>query len=145
MATYAQLSDVESATGQPILLDGAHDVQELLDEAEVKLASIVGDLADRVTAGLTTADRLRSAVVGMVTRVLRQEEERRLLSSGTSTGEERAALGRWLTVTRRERFLAGIPPAAWSVSLAASDSTLARPQRVPPLWRRPYWELPRWR
>jgi hypothetical protein len=135
VATYAQLGDVEAATGKPIPVEAAHDVEELLDEAEVQLAAYAGDLAERVIAELTTAERLRSAVVGMVTRVLRQEEERSRLAAGTSTGEERAALSRWLTVTRRERMLAGIPTAAWAVSVSDSDSTLRRPTR-PALPRR---------
>lgn len=137
MAVYADLGDVEAATGQPIAPEDGHTVAELLDEAESELAAVVGDLGSRVTAGSTTAERLRSAVVGMVIRVLRGAEQRRQLQEGTSTGEERAALRRDLTVTRRERMLAGIPVAAWSVALSAADTTLSHPQRPAP--PRPLW------
>jgi hypothetical protein len=137
MAAYAQLGDVETAIGKPIAPEDGHTVAALLDEAESELAAVVGDLASRVTAGSTTAELLRSAVVGMVIRVLRGVEERRALEAGTSTGEERAALRRELVVTRRERMLAGIPAAAWSVALSAADTTLACPQiPAPP---RPHW------
>lgn len=127
MSTYAQLEDVEDGWGQPIPVEQAHIFALLLDEAEVELAVAVGDLAERVTAELTTADRLKQAVVGMVLRVLRDADTRRQLLQGTSTGEERAALSTWLRVTRRERWLAGVTTGAASLSLSEVDTTLARP------------------
>lgn len=142
MATYAQLTDVETALGRPIPVESSHDVQELLDEAEVKLAAYAGDLAERVTAELTTADRVKSAVVGMVVRELRAQETRQqLLAGASSTASERMAGG--LTVGRRERFLVGIPTAAWSVDTSERDFTLARPTRPAPPRR--HWGHGLWR
>lgn len=142
MATYAQLTDVEAAAGVPIPAETSHEVQELLDEAEIMLAAFAGELAERVTAELTTADRIRSAVVGMVVTALRaRETQQQLLTAASSTAAERTASAR-LSVGRRERFLVGIPTAAWSVDMSQADYTLARPTRPAPprrhwgrLWR----------
>ena len=135
MATYAQLADVEAATGKPIPVESAHDVEELLDEAEVQLAAYAGDLAERVIAELTTADRLRSAVVGMVVQALRKTESQQQLLAGSTTAAERSSIRQPIVVGRRERFLVGIPTAAWAVSVSDSDSTLRSPTR-PALPRR---------
>lgn len=142
MATYAQLTDVEAAAGTPIPAETSHDVQELLDEAEIVLASFAGDLAARVTAELTTAGNIKTAVVGMVVNALRaRETQTQLLTAASSTAAERTASGR-MTVGRRERMLLGIPTAAWSVDMSERDYTLARPTRpAPPRrhWGRGGW------
>lgn len=142
MSTYAQLVDVEEAWGKPVPVEQAHDFELMLDEAEVELAVVGGDLAARVTAELTTADRVRQAAVGMVLRVLRDADTRAQLLAGSSTGEERerAAAGSWLRVTRRERWLLGMSSSASSISLAAADDVLPVPFREPcpvpvPPWR----------
>jgi hypothetical protein len=141
VATYAQLADVETASGAPIPAETSHDIQELLDEAEIQLAVYAGDLADRITAELTTADRVKSAVVGMVLREIQARRDRAAVLAGpTSTAAERVVAG--MSVGRRERFLVGIPTAAWSVDMSQADYTLARPTRPAPprrhwgrLWR----------
>ena len=143
MATYAQLADVEDAQGAPIPVETSHDIQELLDEAEEVLASYAGDLADRITAELTTADRIKSAVVRMVIREIKGRAERSALLSGpTSTAAERATVGGHLTVTRKERYLVGIPTAAWSIDMSQADYTLSQPVRPAP--PRKYWGRRRW-
>lgn len=133
MSVYAQLADVEDQWGQPVPVEKAHDFQHLLDEAEVELEVVGGDLAARVTAALTTTARLRTAVVGMVLRVLRDEAARRELLGGTSTGEERSELRGWLQVTRRERHLMGLRWSAGSLSLSGADEALTEPL-LPPTW-----------
>lgn len=143
MATYAQLTDVETALGRPIPVESSHDVQELLDEAELQLAAFAGDLAARVTATLTTADRVKSAVVGMVVNAMRSEETQRLLLSGSTTAAERSSIRRQITVGRRERFLVGIPTAAWSLDTSERDFTLSRPTRPAPPRR--HWGHGLWR
>lgn len=124
MSTYAQLSDVESDVGAPIPAEAAHLVQQLLDEAEIQLAAYVGDLDERVAAELTTADRVTSAVVGMVTRVLRTGMA---FDCYLIPEQDAATALRCLAVTRRERFLVGVSAAAGALSLADADLTLATP------------------
>lgn len=128
MAIYARLVDYEEATGRPVPAELGHTIDELLDEAEVRLAAYAGDLAGRVASGLTSLERLRTAVVGMVAEALRSQEAQRLLAHGTSTAAERAALRQTMTVGRRERALVGMRPAAFNLSLSAADG---------PLWRSP--------
>jgi hypothetical protein len=146
VSIYAQLEDVEDRRGQPIPPEQAHEFEELLDEAEVLLEVVAGDLAARVTAGLTTAERLKLAVTGMVLRAEREMVARQqLFASNRSSSAERAAVGGWLSVKRRERSLAGMSSAAGSVSLADADAALVQPLRPLPLgdsWRRDYgcWE-----
>lgn len=125
MSTYAQLEDVEEAWGRPIPVEMAPEFQRLLDEAEIELASVVGDLAERVTAGLTTAERLRSAVVGMVVTASRGD--------GPSL---------CLVVGRRERWLAGVRSTGQSISLSHADPSLAAP--IVPAPPRNLW-LSQWR
>jgi hypothetical protein len=147
VSIYAQLEDVEERMGQPIPPAEAHEYEHLLDEAEVELAAIAGDLAARVIAGLTTPDRLKQAVVGMVLRARRDAAAREaLMLSNRSSAAERAQVKGWLTVTRTERRLAGLFAAGQSVSLSDADEALVEPVRRPPLaegWRRNYavgWE-----
>jgi len=139
VSIYAQLEDVEDRLGQPIPLEKAHEYQHLLEEAEVELAAIAGDLAARVTAGLTTPERLKEAVVGMVLRAKRDAAARMaLMLSNRSSAAERAQVKGWLTVTRTERRLAGLFAAGQSVSLSDADKTLVEPVRKPALdeyWR----------
>lgn len=135
MAMYAQLCDVERAIGKPIPVDVAHAVAELLDEAEVRLAAVVGELAERVTAELTTADRLGTAIVGMVAEVLKGELWPMLLGGF----EDMNAMCCRLSVTRREKYLAGVSAAGSSMSLADADFTLPYVLRRPPLRRRDYY------
>lgn len=131
MATYAQLSDVESAIGKPIPVEVAHSVSELLDEAEIRLAAVVGYLPDRVTSELTTADRLKTAVVGMVVEVLKGEMWPELAGS-CLLGDLNEVFYR-LDVGRREKYLSGVSAAGASLSLGEADSTLPwvlrRPRR----------------
>lgn len=142
MATYAQLADVEAISGKPIPAETSHDIQELLDEAEVTLAAFAGDLAARVTAELTTADRIKSAVVGMVLREVQARKDRAAILAGpTSTAAERVVSG--MSVGRRERMLVGIPTAAWSVDMSEADYTLSRPTRPAPPRR--HWGRGLWR
>ena len=143
MATYAQLSDVEMSLGRPIPVEASQDVQELLDEAEIQLAAHAGDLAARITAELTTADRVKSAVVGMVMTAMRAEDTQKLLLAGSTTAAERSSIRRQILVGRRERFLVGIPTAAWSIDMSEADYTLARPTRPAPPRR--YWGRGPWR
>lgn len=143
MATYALLSDVEEALGRPVPVESSQDAQELLDEAEIALAAVAGDLADRITAELTTADRVKTAVVGMVLAEMRAEDTQKLLLAGSTTAAERKSIRRQLLVGRRERFLVGIPTAAWSIDMSEADYTLSRPT-VPAPPRR-YWGRGRWR
>lgn len=143
MATYALLSDVELDLGRPIPVESTQDIQELLDEAEIQLAAFAGDLADRITAELTTADRVKTAVVGMVVGAMRAEETQKLLLAGSTTAAERNSIRRQISVGRRERFLVGLPTAASSIDMSGADYTLSRPT-VPAPPRR-YWGRGRWR
>jgi hypothetical protein len=135
MSVYAQLEDIEEHQGHPVPVEQAHNFQHLLDEAEVELGVVGGDLADRIAAGLTTAARLKLAAVEMVLRAWRDTTIRSQLMAGT-TGEERAQAGawlqapgeqRWVRVTRRERWLLGMASSAVSLSLSDADTTLVCP------------------
>lgn len=143
MATYAQLSDVELDLGRPVPVESSQDVQELLDAAEIQLAAYAGDLAVRITAELTTAENVKTAVVGMVVTAMRAETTQQLLLAGSTTAAERSSIRRQLVVGRRERFLVGIPTAAWSIDMSEADYTLSRPTRPAPPRR--YWGRGRWR
>ena len=130
MSLYAQLCDVEAWSGAPIPLDRAHDVQALITEAEVELAALYGDLGARVTSGLTTADRLKTAVVSMVVRAINEHKAK------VEAGMSDCTLVACLEVTKRERILLGVTGSAYSVSLSDADIALRRPLRRPPIFRR---------
>lgn len=141
MSTYAQLQDVETAWGQPIPPDAASQllyVQGLLDEAETELEldPRIGSVAARLTAGVTTTERVRSAVVNMVLRVLRNPNGFRQQSAGpfSYTVDRSVASGK-LTVTNRERRLLGALTGAGSVSLSAGDDALRHPFRPVEDWQ----------
>jgi hypothetical protein len=132
VSTYAQLEDYGNWCGTPVAPDQASEIQFLLNEAEVELAVIAGDLGDRITAGLTTSDRVKTAIVGMVGWVVRERSnEMALLATGTH--DVSRVMSDWLKVSRRERWLVGMFTTGNSMDLSTRD-----PQLVHPLVRAPF-------
>lgn len=138
MSTYAQLEDYGNWCGTPVAPDQASEIQFLLNEAEVALEVIAGDLGDRITAELTTAEKVKLAVVGMVGRVVRDRaNEMTLLSTGTHDVSNMMA--GWLKVGRRERWLVGMFTTGNSLDLTTRDPQLTWPLRRPPLCDRNWY------
>ena len=132
MSTYVQLEDYGTWSGTPVVPDQASEVQFLLNEAEVELQVIAGDLGDRITAGYTTADRVKTALCGMVGAVLRDRaDEMALLAEDPMAVRQRMVS--WLHVGRRERWLVGMFANAGSLDLSTRDPQLARPFLRPAL------------
>ncbi|GEL19357.1 Gp19/Gp15/Gp42 family protein [Pseudonocardia asaccharolytica] len=135
MSSYAQIEDVALRLDRPIPPTEQYRVQVLLDEAEVELALAAGDIAARIAAGKTTAERVRRAVCEMVLRVLRNPSGFRQQSVGpfSVTADRQVASG-LLTVSRRERRLLGLRVGAATVSLSDADNGLAVLGRTPRRW-----------
>lgn len=131
MSTYAQLEDYAVWRGQPIAPEEASELQFLLNEAEVELEVVAGDLGDRVTAELTTDERVVKAIVGMVGRVVRARDQGHMLLTEDAP-DAAPALSSWLKVTRRERYLVGMFSNAGSLDLSTRDPQLVHPVRRPP-------------
>lgn len=132
MSIYARLEDFVAWSGRSVDPDQAAKVQFLLDEAEVELEVVAGDLGVRIDAELTTEDRVKLAVLGMVGRVLRDGDvAEKLIGDGEHTPAQDAgeALSRWLRVTRRERHLVGMASRGGSLDLSTLDLQLAKPFR----------------
>lgn len=133
MSVYAQLEDMAAWSGIPIVPDQASEVQFLLNEAEVELQVVSGDLGDRITAGRTTAARVKTALCGMVGRVLRDRANEMVLLAAADPTGARSVMSSWLSVGRRERSLVGM-----SVRGDSMDLTTRDPQLVRPLVRAPW-------
>lgn len=133
MSTYVQLEDMAAWSGMPIVPDQASEIQFLLNEAEIEIEVVAGDLGDRITAGLTTSARVKAALCGMVGRVVRDRSQAQaLLAESASSATQDALLG-WLKVGRRERWLVGMSSRGDSMGLSTRDPQLVRPVRRPPL------------
>lgn len=128
MSTYAQLEDYAAWSGQPTIPDQAAKLQFLLNEAEVELEVVAGDLAGRIIAQLTTVERVKLAVVGMVGRVTRAWDVGEVLlpDAAPDAGLE---MSRWLSVTRRERHLVGMSVRGGSTDLSTRDPQVVCPTR----------------
>lgn len=127
MSVYAQLADMAAWSGIPIVPDQASEVQFLLNEAEVELQVVAGDLGERITAGLTTEARVKTALCGMVGRVTRDRAQAQALLAESASTATQDALRQWLMVGRRERWLVGMSARGDSMDLSSRDPQLVRP------------------
>lgn len=139
MSTYVTLEDFGTWSGTPVAPDQASEIQFLLNEAEVELEVIAGDLGDRIDNELTTAERVKLALCGMVGRVLRDHADEMLLLGSQDVLGARQKMSSWLHVGRRERHLVGLYASGGSLDLSTRDPQLVCPTRRPPLWRPDEW------
>lgn len=144
MGVYATVEDVELEWNRPVPDESLAHVNHLIDRAERIVGAAVPNLADRITAGLTTAELVGDVVASMVVRVLRNPDGKRSetagdysyeLANGDSTGS-----GLYLTADDR-RLLAGRRRA---MSIPLVDAALRRPLRKPPLCDRYLHRDPDW-
>jgi hypothetical protein len=135
MSIYAQLEDMAAWSGMPIVPDQASEIQFLLNEAEIELEVIAGDLGGRITAGLTTPQRVKAALCGMVGRVTRDRAQAEALLAESASTATQDALREWLKVGRRERWLVGMTSSGDSMDLSTRDPQLVYPFVRPPLDR----------
>lgn len=118
MAVYATVADVQAAYDGQVPGDQIGWVQNRLDHAERLVAMEAGDLAARITNGLTTADAIRAVLVEMVVRVLRNPQGYREEVAGPFSYRLDAALATGqLYLSREDRRLLGLRRGALTVAL----------------------------
>lgn len=140
MSTYATVQDVKDRYEGVIPDSSDPAVQTKLDDAEEFLAARAGDIAARITAGKTTARRVKMVLCNMILRVLRNPTGTRQENAGPfgRSFDQAVASGK-LFLTRDDRMLLGLVGGATTVQVG--DDALDLPTRYPGLadWRRRPW------
>lgn len=118
MSTYAQVQDIEAGWNRPFSVPEIGVIQTLLDRAE-NLIRLHIDIEARITNELTTPGNVKTALVQIVERKLRNPGGYRQQATGpfSATLDRSVASGR-LEITRDERRLLGMISGAGSVGVA---------------------------
>lgn len=130
MATYATVDDVAAEYDGTIADDQWDYVDRKLTSAELVVDAVAGDIGGRITAGKTTAARVRLVLATMVIRVLRNAGGVRTETVGpfSVTVDQQVSSGR-LYVSREDRRLLGLRSAA--TTMALDDPALRWVHRPP--------------
>ena len=141
MATYASVDDVRLRYEAPIPEAQIEFVEQKLNDAEMILASRIGDIAAQITAATISVTAVRFVLCNMVMRVLRNPQGMRTQMAGpfSYTADREIAAGR-LYVSREDFRLLGRHASAASVPLAdpALEHVIQHyPHRSPWLRRSP--------
>jgi hypothetical protein len=122
VSIYAQVEDIEAGWDRQFTVPEVERVQVLLDRAERHVRLHIS-IELRIVLGMTTAENVKDALVGMVHRVLRNPGGYRQQATGpfSATLDRSVASGR-ISISTTERKLLGMITGAGS--MPAGDPAL---------------------